>query len=277
MEDKSKNKIHNSKLKNIRLSYYLKIWLMMSRNSFMNYLNQKNVLFIFLLGKMIRFVFFMAFLFFLIAGAGTLAGYSSNQAIFFFLTFTLVDTLSQFLFREVYRFRTLVVSGDFDLVLVKPVSALFRVLMGGADVIDLITIPPIIAVIFYVGGFLSPTGFEIIIYFLLLISALVISMSFHIMVISMGIMTMEIDNSVMIYRDLSSMARFPVDIYKGPLGTILTYVIPLALMMTFPAKGLMGLLDIRLIFLSFGVSAMLAFLSFRFWNFALKRYTSASS
>ena len=57
----------------------------------------------------------------------------------------LIDVISQFLFREVYRFRPLVVSGEFDLVLVKPVSSLFRSLAGGADVIDLITIPPYVS------------------------------------------------------------------------------------------------------------------------------------
>jgi len=40
---------------------------------------------------------------------------------------------AQLLFRDVYRFRPKVVSGDFDLILVKPINPLFRVLLGGAD------------------------------------------------------------------------------------------------------------------------------------------------
>ena len=38
---------------------------------------------------------------------------SSND--FFYLSFSLVDTIAQLFFREVYRFRPLIVSGDFDL------------------------------------------------------------------------------------------------------------------------------------------------------------------
>ncbi|MBI3443186.1 hypothetical protein HY008_00790, partial [Candidatus Woesebacteria bacterium] len=84
----------------------------MSRNSFSMVISQKLSLSVFLTGKILRFIFFFAFLFFLLQGAKTLAGYTSNQAIFFFLTFNLIDVISQFLFREVYRFRPMIVNGD---------------------------------------------------------------------------------------------------------------------------------------------------------------------
>ena len=124
-----------------RLKYYLKIWLIMSRNSFLVVLSKKLLLFMFLLGKLLRFAFFILFLVYAVRGAGGLAGYSVNQTIFFFLTFNIIDVINQFLFREVYRFRNLVTSGDLDLIMVKPMKPLFRVLMGGTDVIDMITIP----------------------------------------------------------------------------------------------------------------------------------------
>jgi len=58
----------------------------MNKNAFMMVLAQKKVLVIFLTGKIIRFAFYIAFLFFLVKGAGSLAGYNSTQAIFFFLS-----------------------------------------------------------------------------------------------------------------------------------------------------------------------------------------------
>jgi ABC-type uncharacterized transport system permease subunit len=130
---------------------YFKIWWMMSRNSFSMIIDQKLALSVFLTGKILRFIFFFGFLYFLLLGTKTLAGYSSNQVIFFFMTFNLIDVVTQFLFREVYRFRPMIINGDFDLVLVKPLNALFRVLMGGADITDLITIPPLIGLTVYFG------------------------------------------------------------------------------------------------------------------------------
>ena len=240
-------------------------------------LNQKSVLLIFLAGKVLRVLFFIAFLFFLVSGTSTLAGYNSTQAIFFFLTFLVIDTTAQFLFREVYKFRTYVVSGDFDLILVKPLSSLFRVLMGGADVIDLITLPPLYATVIYVGYLLSPSLSHVFIYLLLVLTGLLLTTAFHIIVISMGIITLEVDHTIMIYRDVTNMGRFPVDIYKEPLRGILTYFIPVAIMMSLPAKAFLGYATTVSVLTALVITFLFMFLSLRFWNFALKKYTSASS
>lgn len=232
---------------------------------------------VFLIGKIIRFVLFGWFIFFLLKGAETLAGYNINQIAFFYLTFFLIDTLSQFLFREVYRFRPYIVSGSFDMILLKPMNPLFRVLMGGADAIDLITLFPLIYLIIHFGGLLSPSSVQVIQYIVLIVNGLLLATAFHIAVLGLGIVTLEIDHTIMIFRDVESLARFPIDIYKEPLKGILTYLIPVGLMITIPAKAIMGLIS------PFGVAASLAFgalavyLSLRFWNFALKKYTSASS
>lgn len=260
-----------------RLGYYFKIWLLMSKNSFLVVLAQKKVLFIFLLGKILRFIFFMTFLYFLVSGANSLMGYSVNQTIFFFLTFMVIDTTAQFFYREVYRFRSLVVSGDFDLVLTKPFSSLFRVLMGGADVIDLITIPPLYAVTFYYGSLLTPSAPQIYLYITLLISGFLITTSFHILVLAIGIITLEVDHTMMIYRDISSMARFPVDIYKQPLRGVLTYLLPIGVMITLPAKALMGYVTPFGIFISISFGVLSLYLAISFWNLALQKYSSASS
>ena len=185
--------------------------------------------------------------------------------------------MAQFLFREAYRFRPLVVSGDFDLILVKPVNALFRVLMGGADVLDLITIPPIIFAVYYVGRLLSPTTAHTVLFLLLIINGLLIATAFHIAVLALGIITLEVDHTIMIYRDITNLGRFPVDIYKQPLQGILTYLIPVGIMVTLPAKALMGLVTPWGIVSSFVLGIVAIILSLRFWSFALTKYSSASS
>lgn len=249
----------------------------MSKNSFSMVLAQRIALAIFLTGKVVRFVFFFLFLFFILEGTNSLAGYTQNQALFFFLIFALVDTLSQFLFREVYRFRPLIVKGDFDYVMVKPVNPLFRVLMGGADVIDLITLPPLIFVVFKIGSLLDPSTAEVLSFLLLFVNGMLITTAFHITVLSLGILTTEIDHTVMIYRDLMSLGRFPVDIYREPLRGILTYIVPVGIMVTLPAKALIGLVSPIVLVMSVAVGFLFIFLSIKFWDFALTKYTSASS
>ena len=256
---------------------YLQIWWLMSRNSFMAWLSQRGFATMILVGKLLGFGFFFAFIYFILKGTGTLAGYSINQTIFFFLTFKLVDVIPQFLFREVYRFRPLIVTGNFDLILAKPISPLFRSLMGGADILDLITIPPLIILVYLVGKSLGPTPVEVFSYLLLVLNGLLIATAFHITVLALGIITLEIDHTAMIYRDLINLGRLPIDIYREPLRGILTYLIPVGIMMTLPAKALMGLVSPIGIILSFAMGVIVVLVSIRFWNFALTKYTSASS
>ena len=256
---------------------YLKLWWIMSKNSFVMVFYSKAAMAIFLTGKILRFSFFVVFLVFLLKGTDSLAGYNLNQTLLFFLTFTIVDTISQFLFREVYRFRPQIISGDFDLTVSKPVSALFRSLLGGADIIDLITIPPLVYAIIYIAGQLNPSFIEVVMYIVLIINGILISTAFHIAVLSMAILTLEIDHTIMIYRDIVSLGRFPVDIYKEPLKGVLTYLIPVGLMVTLPAKFLIGLVSFQGVLLAVLICVVFLFASISLWNFALRYYTSASS
>ena len=260
-----------------KLKKYFKVWWLMSKNSFMSTAAQRWGAVTLLIGKLIRFGFFIVFIVFLLGGVKSLAGYNLREVAFFFLTFNFIDIVSQFLFREVYRFRPLIVSGSFDLVLVKPVSALFRSLMGGADLLDFLTIPPLIIAVILIARLLNPTPWQVVLYLLLLANGLLIAAAFHIAVLSLGIITMEIDHTIMIYRDLTNLGRFPIDIYKEPLKGILTYLIPVGIMVSLPAKAILGLVSFKGFIFSFIFGAFLLLISLRFWHFALKRYTSASS
>lgn len=150
--------------------------------------------------------FFVIFLLALFSRIGTLAQYSVMQMIFFFVTFNLIDTATQLFFHEVYRFRQLVVSGDFDLVLTKPVNPLFRALAGGADPLDLFLLIPYMGALVYVGSqFPNITPLSVGLYLLLVANGFLIATGFHILVLALAVVTTEIDHAIMIYRDLISM------------------------------------------------------------------------
>src|SRR5206468_966378 len=138
--------------------------------------------------------------------------------IFFFITFNIIDTLPQFFLRDVYRFRQQIINGYFDYTLIKPMSPLFKSLFGGSDILDLFILLLMIGILFigfqHIGHI---TTWGVVFYILLLINAFIISLAFHIAVISLGILTTEVDNAILLYRDLTQMGRFPIDIYKQPL------------------------------------------------------------
>lgn len=247
---------------------------MASRNAFVSRFGA----ILFFIGKLIRFAFFFLFLLIIVLRTKTIVGYTLWQVMLFYITFYFIDSLAQFFLREVYRFRSYIIRGDFDYFLIKPVPPLFRLLFGGSDVLDI----PIILIsglfIFISLSKIGPISIsELIIYFALLLNGLIIALSFHIFVLAFGIVTFEVDNTLWLFRNLTQMGRFPIDIYKNPLRSIITFVIPVGIMITFPVKAAMGLLSLNAIIISFLIGALSLYLSIRFWRFSLKRYSSASS
>lgn len=257
---------------------YFVIWLTLTSNATQTAFASRAGALIFLLGKFMRFGFFFFFLFIILAKSKTLAGYTPQEVFFFYLTFNLIDSIPQIFFREVYRFRQQVVSGNFDYYLIRPIPVLFRSLIGGSDILD-IPLTGIIIVLLIVIGMHLPgiTMLSVILYFILLINALLIALAFHIFVVSLGILTTEVDNAIMLYRDITQMGRFPVDIYKEPLRGILTFAIPVGIMMTVPAKVLMGIFSWQLIVVVIAVGILFLLASLVFWNYAIREYSSASS
>ncbi|OGG00056.1 hypothetical protein A2Y99_02935 [Candidatus Gottesmanbacteria bacterium RBG_13_37_7] len=257
---------------------YFHIWIYLTAASFQSFFVSRIGAVLFLSGKIFRFVFFLGFLILLVSRTKILAGYNLNQILIFYLTFNFIDSITQMLFREVYRFRSQVISGDFDLILLKPVNALFRVLFGGTDFLDFVTLLPLIIIIAYlIFQIPNISLLGIIIYIILIINALVISSAFHIIVLALAIFTVEIDNTIMIYRDVMSMGKLPIDVYREPIRSFITFAIPVGIMLTYPPRALFNLLHVHYLMIAFIFGSGFLLFSLLFWRFALKHYTSASS
>lgn len=257
---------------------YLHLWWTMSLNASQVAFQSRFGAIVFMIGKLLRFGFFLLFLIFLVQKTNMIAGYTPWQIIFFYATYNFIDTVPQFLWREVYRFREQVLRGDFDYTLLRPVSPLFRVLFGGSDVLDLLLLFISVGfIIFSVQHIGSIEPLHVVGYIALVLNALFIALAFHIFVLALGIVTTEVDHALWMYRDITQMGRFPIDIYRQPLKGIVTFAIPIGIMMTFPAKAFLGLLTVQGLIMSFVVSGTMLGLSLLFWRSALRRYSSASS
>lgn len=257
---------------------YLRLWYRLTINSVQRQLYSRFGAILFLLGKVLRFVFFLGFLVLLVGKTRVLSGYTVWQVVFFFLTYNFLDTLAQLLYRDVYRFRQKVVSGDLDLDLAKPTSVLFRSLTGGTDLLDFFMLVPYLGGIMFVATKLEEINVSnILTYMVLLGSGFLIATAFHIGVLALGVITTEIDHAIMIYRDLTQMGRVPVDIYNEVLRGIITFIIPVGIMMTWPAKALMGLLSLQGVLIAILFATIFFWLSLQLWKYSLTKYSSASS
>src|SRR6266487_2652521 len=96
----------------------------------------------YLIGKILRFIFFLIYILGIFRHLPLLRGYDMPSVVLFFMTFNLVDVGAQFLFRGMYSVKSLIEEGDFDKILTQPVHVLFRISSMGVDFLDLFTLIP---------------------------------------------------------------------------------------------------------------------------------------
>lgn len=260
------------------LRKYWRIWLRTASMAMQAQLTYRLGSFGFLLGKMIRLLFFFAFMAAVFNHVETVAGYNLVETALFFMTFNLVDMTAQIFFRGVYGARRTVTEGDFDFYLVQPCSPLFRMTCSSVDFLDIITILPVIFMTGVVFARLPPLPWEnYAAYALLMLNGVALIYAIHVLVAALAVRTQELESAIWIYRDVMFMGKFPVDVYAPAVRWVLTLGIPIAVMTTFPAKALLGRLSPAWIAYSFALTAAALPLSWLFWKDSVARYTSSSS
>ncbi len=263
-----------------QLKSYWKVWFRLTKQQFQTQIsNARGAAILFIFGKLFRVATALAFVYVVVGKAKLITGYNLPQAVFLLMLFNLIQTISQLLLRGVYMFRQKVVDGTFDFYLLNPLSELFYSLFSYTDPLDLIILIPYVC--FTLWAWIA-TGYPITflailaIIFIILISIIMVT-AWHIIIIGIGVRYLEVDNTIMLYRDIERMGAFPTSIYGKMGNTILTYFFPFALMATIPANLVFGLFNPWYLLLF----AALAFLQLKFavwyWHRSLLTYSSASS
>jgi ABC-2 type transport system permease protein len=232
----------------------------------------------FLIGKAIRLLFFFAFVAAVFDHVQTVAGYTLLETALFFLTFNIVDMIAQIFFRGVYNARRIVNEGDFDFYLIQPCSPLLRMVCSSVDMLDVITLAPVLVATVVVLRRLPPLGWEHgFAYAALTANAVALVFAIHVAVAALTVRTQELENAIWIYRDVMFMGRFPVDVYASPVRWALTFGVPIAVMTSFPAKAFLGRLSLAWTAYAFALSAAALTAALAFWRSSVARYTSSSS
>lgn len=262
-----------------RILTYWHVWRLLASNAVQETFVNRGTNALFLFGKVIRLTMSLVFLFIFVKTVPVFAGFSTDQLYVFFITFTLIDQISQMLLRGVYLFTNLVRRGEFDFILTKPISSLFLSLIGSPDINDAIFLIPTVIV----SGFLlstldlTVTPVSLLLYIALFINGLLIATAFHITALIVGILTTEVDGVMWLYRDLSRLATFPVTIYFPPIPFFLFFIVPVGTMITIPSQVLIGTPTSYHIAIAFFIGVGSFILSLYGWKYALRSYTSASS
>jgi len=169
--------------------------------------------------------------------------------------------------------------GTFDFVLTKPVNAQFIASLRNIVVWRLSDVVIGLGLIAYALAqmHIVPTVGQVALFALMLLAATAIVYSLWLMMVSLAFWFVKLDNFTELFYGFYEAGRYPVTIYRGFARALLTFVVPIAFVTTFPASALLGRIDQPMTLLGLAFAIGLFILSNRFWTFAVGHYSSASS
>jgi ABC-2 type transport system permease protein len=171
----------------------------------------------------------------------------------------------------------LIRNGTLDFLLLKPADAQFLVstsrfeLPRAADVLGGLAV---VAWALAARGTV-PSARGLATAALLLVCAIAILYSIWILVVSLAFYVVKVDNLVYLMASIFDAARWPISIFRGIFAIVFTFVIPLAVMTSFPALALLDRLRASDLALALALTGTFAATGRLVWRRAIGRYTSA--
>ncbi|MBV9080534.1 MAG: ABC-2 family transporter protein [Elusimicrobia bacterium] len=258
---------------------YFRIWRRLAGNSIRTQLSTSLGSAGYLVGKILRLFFFLGYLLAIFKQLPSLKGYTVYEVVLFFMTFNIIDVSAQFLFRGLYGVKYLIEEGDFDKILTQPAHALFRISAMGVDLLDLLTLLPIAGVTAWTLRRLPHPvhAAEVAVFVALIANAMVIAYAFHVFVGALSVRTQELESAIWIYRDVMTLGRFPISIYQELMRGLFVTLVPVGVMVSFPAQALLGLLSWRGVAYAVALAFAFHLAAQAFWKSSLREYTSIST
>jgi ABC-2 type transport system permease protein len=208
----------------------------------------------------------------------TIAGWTFGEALmvtgwFSFLEGILEGAINPSLVSVVDHIR----KGTLDFVLIKPADAQFLVSTArfqpwrGVNVITALAV--------FTWGFRllgrGPSAAAVVLSVVMMAAAVTVLYSLWILTVSAAFFVVRIDNLTHLFSAIFDAGRWPVGVFRGVVRMIFTFVVPLALMTTYPAQALLGTLPPRTLAGALAGAAAAFVLSRLVWTASIARYTSA--
>jgi len=169
--------------------------------------------------------------------------------------------------------------GTLDYILTKPVDSQFLVSLRHIGIYNwgdpILGLGLVVCALYRLDY--APSVGQIGLFVVLCLAAMVLLYGFNLIVQTTTIWLINIRRVDVIVMGLLETGRFPVSFYRGWVQAVLTVVVPVAFLTTFPAQALLGRLDWWLAVVAVGLAVTLFVLASAFWHFALRYYTGASS
>jgi ABC-2 type transport system permease protein len=219
-------------------------------------------------------------LFVVYAKRDSVAGWTYGESLvvlglFLLLKSLLEGAVNPSLMRVVEHIR----KGTLDFVLLKPADAQFLVSTGKFEPSSSMGALGAFGLLgwAFVELHTLPKAAHVFAALALLGAAVLLLYSIWIVVVSAAFYVVRVDNLAYLFTSIFDVARWPSSVFRGALHIVFTFVIPLALMTTYPAEALLGRFTPEKALFAFAGTLLFAGIARLVWRGALAKYTSASS
>jgi ABC-2 type transport system permease protein len=169
--------------------------------------------------------------------------------------------------------------GSFDYVLLKPVDAQVMISASRYEpwkIFDLLGAIALAVYAFVLRGE-PPAPAHVAAGIALFVAGAIAMYSLWIACAAAAFWVGRLDNLIYLLGAIFDTARWPVQVFPGLWRFVFTFLIPVAVMTTFPAMALLGRLDAQTTLATIGGALAMLVLSRLVWRAAIRSYTSASS
>ena len=260
---------------------YLHVFQVMAKVSLMVNISSRGTFFIGVFAKMLRAILVVVFFQAIFFHVKSFAGWDFNEILLLttiYLTFEVIVIIT-FHRNLAYWFPDLLLRGEFDLTLIRPISPLFFVSFRIIDWFDVTSLPPVIFLWWYVftqGGFVF-TAFDFTLFLLFLFLGVMFYFGLMIFLAGVAFWTVNPQGVGRLMERVFMAAKYPVSAFTGHVRTVLLFILPVSLFATLPAEILLHRSDPWYLIFAFVIACAVFFGSLLFWKFAIKHYSSASN
>lgn len=169
--------------------------------------------------------------------------------------------------------------GKLDYLLLKPIYSQVLVSMRKIQIwrfFDILIGLVIMGVVFNKLGHKLTPG-NIALFVLTFLIGVLIIYSFYLMLTTIALWTIKMENLPLVFDSLFDTGRWPVGLYPIWLRASLVLIVPIAVAVTIPAQVLIGTLSLPLLLGSLVFSCLMFGLACWFWHFGIRYYTGASA
>jgi ABC-2 type transport system permease protein len=210
---------------------------------------------------------------------GEVAGWTNAEVLVVIGMFFTMNGLRQALLQpNLERMTEYVRRGTLDFLLTKPFDPQLLVSLRQVSVSNLVD-PLLGLTLAGVGLGLSGRGVSfgaVTSFLLLLVAAMLLLYALTLVLMAGAVILVAAEELGQISFGVVELARFPVQLYRNPVQSILTLV-PVAFLTTIPAEALLGRLDPRLLLLAPVVALGAVALATLTWRRSLRSYNGASA